>query len=454
MFRACQEAGKQRDSLEIVPESLFSMWLIPRDTNGRSSDRIPLPQQLRAALTRWYSGDGSQRDQQAGVTLMKNARIGDKWIACGCLGADTNPPILTPALLSEAETYYLRRLTGAKRPEHRPDCPFFRDQVTHKTITINSPATPVERPSGFFEVLRPAPDRLSQRPEEESEGDRIRNKPTPRLARLLWRLMDNAGSNSVAPLSIVTDHSIASEFASIGRITTKMEIAPGIELARAFWTHPRPLQSNMVYATLRRLAADWPKTHAPQGFVLLYAPSIDGNEVHVPNSDPVEVRTPIQGPSIHGKRVKGPFLVIIVAGDTPERRGYAPLRAYAQPIYSGRMFVPVDSDYERSVMRAILDCQRHLHSRDVDMAIQKPLFDSMTPDGPCRPDFMIEARSNQTGEIRTIVVEAMGFDTEEYEAAKAVTHPRMKHLGDLVTLNSIEIDNGTAVSKLLRILDI
>jgi hypothetical protein len=95
-----------------------------------------------------------------------------------------------------------------------------------------------------------------------------------------------------------------------------------------------------------------------------------------------------------------------------------------------------------------------LHTRGVDMAISKPLFDSMTPNGPCRPDFILEARSRMTGELRTVVVEAMGFDSDEYEAAKAVTHPRMVVLGDLVTLDRSEVDQDFASTKLLRALNI
>lgn len=126
------------------------MWLIHRDTDGHSGDRIPLPTPLREALVRWYIGEGSRQDEKAGITLVQNARIGQRWIACGCLGRDALPPILTPAFLSEADTYYLRRLTSTKRPEHRPECPFFRDQVTNRITEARSSTTPADPPSGFF----------------------------------------------------------------------------------------------------------------------------------------------------------------------------------------------------------------------------------------------------------------------------------------------------------------
>ena len=430
------------------------MWLIHRDTDGNSPDRIPLPPQLREALVRWYVGEGSFHDEQAGITLVQNARIGHRWIACNCLGGSESPPILTPAFLSEAETYYLRRLTSTKRPEHRPDCPFFRDQVTNRITEVRSHTTPADPPSGFFEVLRPAPEKLAQRPDEDSNDDRTRNASTPRLARLLWRLLENSGCNQVAPLSFGQEWSIKEEFAAIGRAAGKIEIAPGIELARAFWIHARPLQRNVVYGTLRGMAEKWPKAHAPQGFVLLYAPTIKGHEIHLADGYTVSIANRVQSPSIRGNRISGPFLVLIVAGEYPEAHGYAPLRAYAQPILNGRMFMPVESDFERQVLRAILDCQLGLHRRGVDLAIGKPLFDTLTPLGSCRPDFLLEARSRVTGEVRTVVVEAMGFETDDYAASKAVTHPRMKTLGDLVEISSHDVETDGAATKILETLGI
>ena len=84
----------------------------------------------------------------------------------------------------------------------------------------------------------------------------------------------------------------------------------------------------------------------------------------------------------------------------------------------------------------------------VDVAIGKPLFDTMTPDGPCRPDFVLEGRSRVTGELRTIVVEAMGFDTDEYHAAKAITHPRMRHMGELLSLTPADIEDDIAPARI------
>ena len=431
------------------------MWLIDRDTNGVGGRRIPLPPPLREALVRWYVGRGSRGDEEAGITLVQNARIGAKWIACDCLAAEDAPPILTPAFLSEAETYYLRRLTSTKRPEHREECPFFRDQVTHRITEIRSRETPADPPSGFFEVLRPAPEKLAQRPDEAASDDRTRHASVPRLARLLWRLIDAAGTNRIPPSQHEPEPaSIKREFEALGRAAAKIEIAPGIQLGRAFWTHANALHSRRAYAMLRQLAKSWPSGHAPQGFLVLFSPHIRGHIVDVPGAEPIQVANRVQSPSVRGNLIKGPFLVMIVAGEYPEAHGYAPRRAYAQPIFSGHRFIPVDSEFERSVLRELFKARRQLDKAGVDLAIEKPIFDRLTSQGSCRPDFLLEARSRVTGEIKQLVVEAMGFSDEEYLASKTTTHPRMRLLGPLLTIQPSDVEGDRVCDQLASALDI
>lgn len=423
------------------------MWLIERHSDGRSARRIALPDPVRAALVRWYTGQGSRADEAAGIMLVQQARIGEKWIACDCLPADAAPPILTPAFLSEAETYYLRRLTSAKRPEHQADCPFFRDQITNRITDVRSRETPADPPTGYFEALRPAPEKLAQAPREESSDDRTRNASVPRLARLLWRLMENSGLHRCAPLGQEgLDRSIGSEFRRLMAAAARIQIAPGIELGRALWTHATPFHSNKVYAALRALAREWPHGHAPQAFLTLFAPQIRGHSIAVAGCEPVIVANRVQSPSVRGNSVRGPFLVIVVAGEYPEALGYAALRAYAQPIYSGQRFVPVESEFERLVLRDILEAQHQFARAGIDIAIEKPLFDRLTPVGPCRPDFVIEARSRTTGEIRQIVIEAMGFSDDDYLASKAATHPLMALIAPVANVTPDDIRNRRVAS--------
>ena len=419
------------------------MWLIARHSDGLGSSRIPLPDPVREALVRWYVGKGSRHDEEAGIMLVQQARIGERWIACDCLPADQAPPILTPAFLSEAETYYLRRLTSPNRPEHQPDCPFFREQATNRITEVRTQESPADPPSGYFEVLRPAPEKLAQRPEEESSDDRTRQASVPRLARLLWRLLHISGLTRTLPLPQENHaHSISDEFKLLSMAAERVEIVPGIELGRAFWTHAQALHSKRIYASLRELARRWPRGHAPQAFLTLFAQEFRGSTISVAGCAPVVLANRVQSPSVRGNRIKGPYLVIVVAGEYPEAHGYAPLRGYAQPIYSGRRFLPVDSEFERSVLREILQVRRVFDRLGLDLILEKPVFDTLTAIGPCRPDFLLEARSRSTGEIRQIVLEAMGSNDESYLATKAVTHPRMEQMAPVFCVSPVDVEHA------------
>lgn len=429
------------------------MWLIDRNTDGFSAARIPLPTVLQSALVRWYTGGGSRRDEEAGILLVQQARIGEKWLACDCLGSSCKPPILTPAFLSEAETYYLRRLTGSLRPEHLSNCPFFRDQATNRISQVRSPDTPADPPGGYFEVLRPAPEKLAQRPDSESNDDRTRAASVPRLARLLWRMLDVSGLAIAPPISDEpAERSIGQEFRALSAAAGKLEIAPGVELGRALWTHADALHSRRAYAVIRSLARGWPRGHAPQGFLSVFAHKVSGSTIFPAGAEPITVANRVQSPSVRDNPVKGPFLVIVVIGEYPEAHGYAPLSAYAQPIFSGNRFIPVDSAFERSILRALLDTRRTLDRHGIDVAIEKPIFDRLTPLGTCRPTFLVEVRSRNTGEIRQLFVNATAAMSEGDRSPRITQLRRLTRIAPVIALSPHDFENGSAGLILLKAL--
>lgn len=164
--------------------------------------------------------------------------------------------------------------------------------------------------------------------------------------------------------------------------------------------------------------------------------------MEVAGAEPVLVANRIQSPSVRGNVVKGPYLALTVVGKYPDTHRFEPLRAYAQPVYSGRRFVPVESGFEREVLRTLLAMRPALSRSGIELAIEKPVFDKLTDLGPCKPDFILEARSQRTGEVRELVVEAMGFASDEYLAAKAITHPRMARIAPVVSVPPEFVANG------------
>lgn len=258
---------------------------------------------------------------------------------------------------------------------------------------------------------------------------------------LIPRNSDGCGGRRIA-LPLLVKEALTHEFQRLACTAARVEIAPGVELGRAFWTHAQPLHSNRVYAALRTLAPRWPRGHAPQAFLALFARRVRGSTIEVADGHPVVLANRVQSPSIRGNRIKGPYLVLVVVGQYPEAHGFAALRGYAQPIFAGNRFVPVNSEFERLVLQELLDLRRALDGFGWALSIEKPLFDALTPLGACRPDFVLEACARSTGEIRRIAVEAMGSQDPDYIASKAVTHPRMMQIAPLALVSPADGEAG------------
>jgi len=140
------------------------MWLVPRDTNGLGARR-DIPGSVREALVRWYTGKGSDADHRASATLVTIARENEQWIACSCLGETRPPPLTSPAYLSEAETYYLRRLTS--RPLHLRRCPFYLPPAPDRIRERPGDSLfEIEFPKGLFNAHKKAPEKLAQQPDD------------------------------------------------------------------------------------------------------------------------------------------------------------------------------------------------------------------------------------------------------------------------------------------------
>lgn len=285
------------------------MWLVPHMTSGKTSRHV-IPPEARAALVRWYTGEGSDADHRASMTLVTGARERHLWFACDCLGDDERPPLLSPAYLSEAETYYLRRLTSSHRlrPEHRDDCPFFREQSAPRLREKLRPeAREIDEIDQFFLAHRLAPEKLAQRPDEAEVDDRARGVAIPRLARLLWMLMDRASLNRIPFLPESGDEpplDLGKGFALVKRHAEPLEVAPGVPLAPHLYTHVEPFERLQLHARLRQAARTWPEGFAPQAFMLLYTENFSGNTLQLAQGHELEFNTRIQYLGL--KREEGP----------------------------------------------------------------------------------------------------------------------------------------------------
>lgn len=152
---------------------------------------------------------------------------------------------------------------------------------------------------------------------------------------------------------------------------------------------------------------------------------------------PLTLANRIQSPSIVDNRIGGPYLVLILVGEYPDARGYAALRGYAQPIYSGRRFLPVETMFEREAIRSLLAVRTLLDRDGVDLHLEKPLFDRLTHSVPCRPSLLLEARSRRTGECRQIAVELCENCTET--ASDNLRRGHIRQIAPVLTIRAEDL---------------
>ncbi|MEM6409938.1 MAG: hypothetical protein AAF683_00215 [Pseudomonadota bacterium] len=404
---------------------------------------MPVSDGLKAALVRWYTGRGTEADHRASVSLVVTSRENHKWIACDCLGESRAPPLMSPAYLSFQETYYLRRLTS--RPSHHEKCPFHMPQAPQRIReTTKDSLYAIDYPKGLFNAHQKAPEKLAQKPEDTEPDDRSRGVAIPRLGKLLWLLLERAGSNVLRglPPSGPREGSISAEMKRLKRVAESFEIAPDVKLSDHLYTNAIEYEKLRVHARLREAAENWPDAFAPQAFLLLEANAISSSEI-ITGLGTVEIRNRIQHTGIIRAEVEPPFLVLAVVGEHSKKEGYRALRAYAQPVFTGNQFIPTERDHDRQVLSELQKAQYDLRKRGIRMAAKKILFDIPTEHGTARPDFLVALLSDETGEELKFALQVLQSHDERYLELRAIERERLKELGPVV---SIQVEDVTAAA--------
>ena len=421
------------------------MWLVDKLHHGTELDREAIPTAILDPMVRWYIGQGTPADEKIGMALVQKAKLFERWLACDCLGEAVPPPLLSPAYLSEAETFYLRRLTGADRPEHHVDCPFHRDQALTAREHQHFDPKPLTPPDGYFAALRPLGEHLAQQPVDDADDNRVRGASVPRLARLLWLLLDAAGTNVIDPPSVRERPSIGLEFEHVRKAADALFLAPGKPLGRLFFTHARAFHAHRIYARLRDAAATWPDGYEPQAFLLTFARSVGRREIQLKDQEPILVATDIARPSVKAI-AEGPYLVLVAIGAHAQARGLAPVRAYAQPIPGGRHFVPLFAEPERALFAKLQRFQWDAGSQRMRVRIKRPLFDMPSDSGPIRPTFMLDVSDPEQQHRRLHFVQLRDVSNEEDRRLDSYGLDRLRSVAPVTVIDAAALADEAALS--------
>lgn len=420
------------------------MWLVQKFSNGTASNRVAIPPEIHDPMLRWYIGEGGVAEEAVGVELVRSAKHHDRWLACECRGAAVPPPLLSPAYMTVAQTYYLRRLTGTGRPPHDPTCPFHRDQADYLRDRSERSRAAVTPPQGYFAVLAPLREHLAQKTASQPDT-RASGASIPRLAKLLWLLIQRAGADTVGAIGNRAKPSLALEFQRLKAAAANLEIAPGILLSRFLFTHPEDFRRRRIYAQLREAAPTWPSGHEPGAFLLLYAKAVTAREIILVEGEPILVASDISKPP--RKHIDaGPYLVLVAIGTDQKTKGYAALSAYAQPILNGHHFIPVQTTRERQLLALVLKLQWQLRDAGIASVIEKPTFDVDTPDGFCRPTIILDMQHHADRHQQSYVLRLLG-DTGNDATDRLLINARLRSIGEVIEIAAAWLDEPDLLSQ-------
>jgi hypothetical protein len=401
---------------------------------GLVAGAVELPQDedaiLRLAFGRY--ADTDSRTEAAHIVRKYQQAAAGHWFLCDCrnpLALDTKPPALIPV----AETH-IRRHNDARWPAHCVTCDFYRDAEEQLRITSSYRPLQADRPLQLIQGFRDEAEPLIR---QTKGGSYERERPP--LARLLVRLMTDAGLQTVASTDGGRDP--RAEYNALRGAATAIMLTRKIVLKEYFETFPGNIARFIARVGAAPAAAFSPCR--PHGVLLIVAKAI-GAGVIVLRDDtklPVRSRLMVFG-EVEGHRRdlvetsrRPPYLVAGLVARPDVSGNPEILQAYAHPVMSARHLTMVDSDFERSTLDRLIGVQSWFTTKHgIFLIIEKPLADigteispqdPKTPSRPpCIPDFIVRARS-PTGETATVIVETMGFDDEAYRDRKHRLHTVM-----------------------------
>ena len=396
----------------------------------------PLEEKENTAFRAVANGDPYLASESLVIDVLKSARKEDQWLKCDC--KNNNGPILVPCLRSDTGMFYLRTLS--RKNLHEEGCELYGKPIHCIPANLWDEKRKARKPpEGYFAVLQEIFEvhGLADKNTTQPSRNKARGSPRrPALSQQLLRVMENAELNKLSSADRFADR--RNWYNDISEIISAIKIAPNILLSKLWFSDVRMWNDGTVHKKMTEASKEWPKGHKPQGFLCWLVWDVDKDGVGLKkDNNRVDVINGVNQPIIHGNPVSKPYLFLGVVGlPTNEKSGYQCIAAYAQPIVASDCPIPVDSHYERVALGKIKYQLRQILDDypDVEFEITKPVFEIETKAGPCLPDFIITARRGKN--VEKFIIEVMGFERSDYLEGKEVTHPRMKTLGTLITMDA------------------
>lgn len=369
----------------------------------------------------------------------------DLWLQCACTRAEVGNPVMR-FKRSVAGRLYLFNIHS--RGRHAERCPFASTPEAGLNSGTQTLKSAPQKKSGALNVLArhviglsPTTPAASSSSERQSAGER-----RPTLCNVLYRLLDDAGCNR---LTLPGD---TSPFKALEATLHKTAIVPGKALAGYFHFDVNHLTKAAI--ALREDRTPWPKDRPRHCFFLLNVSHFDGQSLFIPTKDgstkAITVRNRIWQLSGRLGARTAPYMALVLVTDSAEKPYfYEPFEAFVVPRYSERSLVPVDSFFEREMLKHLFRLQYAMRDAHQLITLEKPLFglEVATEAGELLsvlPDFLVRHGD------KVVIVEVNGSAEESYLARKERTQRLMHGLGEVMTFDAHRSDaRGTLTHDLM-----
>ena len=374
-------------------------------------------------------------DKKQVRTLCRSIHEQDLWVQCDC--TELSKPVFR-FNRSVNGKIYMHHITS--RGNHTDLC-VFKEKVWRETKS-QTPQKPFVNESEPLNLVSKKAFALGVKSKKfNTENSRsISENQRSTLCNALYRLLDNAKANVINP------QKNGSIFKAIQDTACHIEIQPQKKMSDYLYMHPM-----MIFKAAFALRSDksfWPNDVSKHALLLIKARSFNEESIDalLPNGEikTIHISQRIYKSSGRLGVRSSPFLALILITDSVENPCfYEPTKAFVVPCYSEKTYIPVDSHYEREVLKKLFALQFKLSKSGVNLEIIKPLFDIPLfdkIDGCDAIPYVLLDFILKTNE-KTLVVEVNGSHEEDYLERKQRTHQCMGAIGKVFSIDAYGAEN-------------
>lgn len=360
------------------------------------------------------------------------------WVQCDCVAQSNKPLFIFKR--SPKGKLFLSRLTD--RAQHLDYCVFKENDTKHSNKTnLDKVYRPVLEQKGALNLLNQRADGISAGLPANSlntgSSKSYATRPTHKLARALYLILEQGGFNHFNPANKLTLDK------AYDQATKGIELAANHHLSNYFGKNIKKL---VDIANSLRNTNDWPKNMPKQGLILTKVKSFNGNTLQVihphhpkdknPEIIPVEIHNRIYQWSGRYSERTAPYMALILVTDLTTKPGFfIPFSAFLMPCYSEKSNMPVDSYYERIVLKSLYKLAFEYAKTNQPVEIIKPVKDYSVTDNSGQLQYVLPDFIMKRGDI-TLIVEVNGSHEPEYLERKKRTHGYMKQLGKVLAFDA------------------